>query len=280
VKGRRVHACALGAALAAMTAFDAAAAAATQDAPGVARAAGTGHRGASGSVEVDHPGIAIRAKPVRDDGAPLTIRVIPLGAGRSRVEYVGLVAGTHDLLPLLERTDGRGIDGVPPIIVSVETQLPPDAGTDLYGRIGRELNVGTPYRAIMVAAAIAWCAVPAVVLVRRALRRRPAPTQTEGTRAPTAVERLLGEVARAREAEPSVDARGRLELLLIQAVREAHGDGPGVDAAHGAARMRADPRTARAVAAVERWLHAPTPGDRATALAEIDALRLGTGAGE
>jgi hypothetical protein len=34
------------------------------------------------------------------------------------------------------------------------------------------------------------------------------------------------------------------------------------------------------VAAVERWLHAPTPGDRATALAEIDALRLGTGTGE
>ncbi|MFO1540836.1 MAG: hypothetical protein ACKOTZ_10430, partial [Chloroflexota bacterium] len=35
--------------------------------------------------------------------------------------------------------------------------------------------------------------------------------------------------------------------------------------------------SARAVAAVERWLHAPTPGDRLAALAEIDALCAGPG---
>lgn len=108
-----------------------------------------GHRGASGSVEVVHPGFGIRPRPVREGAAPVTVRVVRVGEGRSRVEYVGWETGTHDLLPLLERTDGRPIEGMNPIVVEVVSQLPPDAGTDLYGRSARELRVGAPYRALM-----------------------------------------------------------------------------------------------------------------------------------
>ncbi len=235
--------------------------------------ASPGLRGVSGSIEVAHPGCTIRAKPVRDDGAPVTVRVERVGEGRSRVEYVGWLTGTHDLLPLLERTDGRPIEGLGPILVEVDTQLPPDAGTDLFGRIEHELRVGTRYRALMAAAIAAWLAVPAAVIARRALRRSPAPHAAPPARAPSVVERLLEEVARARDAEPSVDARARLELLLLQAVRGADEPDPAAAASHA----RTDARSARAVAAVERWLHAPTPGDRLAALAEVDALRIGPG---
>lgn len=232
-----------------------------------------GLRGAPGTIDVAHPGFAIRPRPVRDDGSPVTVRVVRVAEGRSRIEYVGWMTGTHDLLPLLERTDGRPVEGIGPILVEVKTQLPADAGTDLYGRIERELRVGAPYRALMAAAIAAWLAVPAAVIARRALRRSPAPHAAPPARAPTVVERLLEEVARARDAEPSVDARARLELLLLQSVREADEPDPAAAASHA----RTDARSARAVAAVERWLHAPTPGDRLAALAEIDALRIGPG---
>ena len=261
---------------AATAAAVAAAACVTLRAPAAASRTDEAHsglRGASGAIDVAHPGFAIRPRPVRDDGAPVTVRVVRVAEGRSRVEYVGWVTGTHDLLPLLERTDGRPVEGLGPILVEVRTQLPADAGTDLYGRIERELRVGVPYRALMAAAFAAWLAVPAVVVARRALRRAPAPHAAPPARVPSAVERLLEEVGRARDAEPSVDARARLELLLLQAVRGADEPDPAAAASHA----RTDARSARAVAAVERWLHAPTPGDRLAALAEIDALCAGPG---
>lgn len=232
-----------------------------------------GRRGASGSVEVAHPGCVLRPKAVRDDGAPVTVRVVRTGEGRSRIEYVGWVTGTFDLVPLLERSDGRALEGLGSVTVDIETQLPPGAGTDLYGRIERELRFGSPYRLLVGAALVAWVAVPAIVVGRRALRRADAPTPEPVVHAPTVVERLLAEVARARGAEPSTEDRARLELLLLQAVRDARD----ADPASGVARARTDARSSRAIAAVERWLHAPAPGDRAAALDEIDALRLEPG---
>ena len=234
-------------------------------------------RGTTGAIDVASPA-PLRAKAVRDAASPILVRVneIP-GSGegaRYRIEYIGAVEGEFDLATLVERTDGRAADGLPDLRVAIYSQLPPNHGTDVFGLSAPGFSLAAHYTTALTAVIALWASVPAYFIVRRLMRPRPAPPVAPAP-APSIAERLFAIVDDARGRELDADERGRLELLLLQELR-AHA-APAASLADATAALRDDPRSARTVRAVEEWLHARTAGDRARALAAIDALRAPQG---
>ena len=229
-------------------------------------------RGTTGSFEVAS-GAPLRAKALRDAASPVLVRVNEVAPERYRIEYIGTVEGAFDLATLIERADGRAPESLPDLRVEIYTQLPPNHGTDVFGLSAPGFSIAAHYTQILWTVAALWAAVPAYFIARRALRRKPAPP-APAPRAPTAAERLFAIVDEARTRELDTAERGRLELLLLQELRAGNTRANPATLADATAALRDDPHTARIVRAVEAWLHAPTAGDRARALEEIDLLRL------
>ena len=229
-------------------------------------------RGTTGSFEVASSA-PLRAKAVRDAASPVLVRVNEIAPERYRIEYIGTVEGAFDLATLIERADGRAPESLPDLRVEIYTQLPPNHGTDVFGLSAPGFSIAAHYTQILWTVAALWSAVPAYFLVRRALRKKPAPP-APAPRAPTVAERLFAIVDEARTRELDTAERGRLELLLLQELRAGSARANLATLADATAALRDDPHTARIVRAVEAWLHAPTAGDRTRALEELDLLRL------
>ena len=261
---------AIGALLAASVVAAATAVASTHTAAEPPRTA----RGTTGAVEITSAQ-PLRAKALRDAASPVLVRVNALGGERYRVEYLGAVEGAFDLAPLIERTDGRAAEALPDLRVEIYSQLPPNHGTDVFGLSAPGFSLAAHYSTALGAVIVLWAAVPAVAVVRRLLRPRPAPP-APAPREPTVAERLFAIVDAARTRELDLDERARLELLVLRELRGAAGAGDLANLADAVATLRDDRHTARIVRAIEAWLHAPSAGGRAQALEEIDALRLGT----
>lgn len=212
-------------------------------------------RGTVAEFEIDHPAGPLRAKALRDGSSPILVRVSQLGGPRQRhlIECLGVVEGEFDLLPLLEQTDGRPPEGLEPIRVAIFSQLPPIPTTDLYGLPEPAIGLESRYRLALGAIALAWLAVPTVVVARRLFRRAPEPPPPPRP-VPTALDRVRALLAEASTRSLDVAERGRFELLLLRGLREA---APGsADPAEATERLRRDPASAPTVRAVERWLHA------------------------
>ncbi len=256
--------------LALLCAFAPAARAQSGETRAVARAA----RGSVGSIEVTYRDAPLRAKALRDANAPVLVRVTALGGDRYRIDYIGAVTGTYDLLPAIERADGRapeGLDrGMGSLSVEIFSQLPPNAGTDVFGLSAPGFNFSAHYTTALWTLGALWTAIPAFFLIRRAMRRTPHAAPVVPPREPTTAELLFAAVDAARTRELTADERGQLELRLLQILRRGAPDG---DVAAAITALRADQRTGAVVRAVESWLHAPEGGGAARALAELDALR-------
>lgn len=224
-------------------------------------------RGVAGVVEVTYSGGVLRAKPVRDAMAPMLVRVTQFDPERFRVEYLGLVSGEYNLAELIERDDGRPAAGLGVIPVRIQTQLPPNHGTDVFGLEVPSLGFSAHYRTLLVLGAAAWLLIPAAAITRRLLNR----PRADGTKAivpdPTARELLIGLVEAARTRDLTLAERGRLELLLLRALREDSGTAAEDEnassppaLARAIAELRSDARTEPLVRGVEAWLHAAKSG--------------------
>ncbi len=226
-------------------------------------------RGTIASFEVSHPAGPLRAKAVRDGGSPILVRVNPIGGDRHRVECFAVVEGTFDLVPFLEQSDGRPPIGLAALEVEVYSQLPPNPGTDLYGLPEPRLALEGGYRRWLAIAAIAWLAVPVVVIVRRRLRRPEPMPPEEPVASPAAIDRLRSLLEDAKRTTLDVEQQAKLELLLLKALRDAAGGRAGF--AESIARLRRDPASGPVVLEVERWLHARNGEAReADAIAKVE----------
>ena len=115
------------------------------------------------------------------------VRVSPAPGGSSqRIEFIGTVVGTFDLRGYLERDDGKPLTDLAPLQVSVASQLPADAGTDLYSSEQSWFNWRAHYRTLLWGAVALWAITPfAYWLVRRMQRPAPiAPPETLAGQSP------------------------------------------------------------------------------------------------
>lgn len=238
-------------------------------------------RGLATSVEVDYAP-TLRARAELTPKSAFMVRVSRIDDRRQRIEFVGGVAGDFDLRDFIERDDGQPAADLPPIPVTVVTQLPPGHGTDLFTSEESWFNWRAHYRELMWTTVALWIAVPIAYFVVRRLRR-PAPVAPPTPQAPppTLEDQLRAALANAAVKSLSTVERGRLELLVLRflgerlgiAVRESS------DLAATLAAVRGHGETSALVMALERWLHArggeSAREHAAAALEELRRTRLG-----
>ena len=122
--------------------------------------------------------------------------------------------------------------------------------------------------------------MPVAAIVRRRLRRVEAPPIVATAPEPTPLDRVRAILDEARGSPLDTAQRGRLELLLLKALRDAGGESGTI--ADAIARLRHDQRAAPVVREVERWLHAAggesRRGDAIARLEQVAApIRRGEG---
>lgn len=239
-------------------------------------------RGLANHVDVEY-GPRLRSRTDQSPTSTVLVRVSPVAAGaggtstQQRIEFIGTVVGTFDLRNFIEREDGRAITELAAIPVVVGSQLPADAGTDLYSSGSSWFNWAAHYRVLLWAAVAIWAAVPVLYFVVRAIRKPAAPVpMAPPPPPPTIEEQLIAAIGSASTGPLTTDERGRLEMLVFRYFggRPNH---PGVseaDIAEMFRNVREHPETREVVIALERWLHA-RDGERAreAAAAALEEMR-------
>ncbi len=243
-------------------------------------------RGLANHVDVEY-GPRLRSRTDQSPTSTVLVRVSPVASGvsgtstRQRIEFIGTVVGTFDLRNFIEREDGRAITELAAIPVVVGSQLPADAGTDLYSSGSSWFNWAAHYRTLLWAAVALWAAVPVVYFVVRAMRKpAAAATVAPPPPPPTVEEQLIAAIRSASTGPLTTDERGRLEMLVFRYFGgwPDHPDVSEGDIAETFRKVREHPETREVVIALERWLHAKD-GERgreaaAAALEELRRSRL------
>ncbi len=218
-------------------------------------------RGITGSVTITHQGEALVAQPDQQLTSPVLVRLTDTTPGAAadsphtyRIDYIAVVAGSHDLREHLRHRDGSAVDELAPIQVDVVSELPERHGTDLFGTPTRPFFTRNHYRLIGALVAIAWVAVPAVFLIRRAIRNRPTPPAPPPPPPPTLADQLRPLAESAMNGSLSLEDQARLELLLL-AFWSQRRDLSEKPPAEAIAALRHDPEASPLLLAVEHWLH-------------------------
>lgn len=217
-------------------------------------------RGLSASIAYDGSHGPLRAKPDQPASSPVLVRVTrPDAAGHQSIEFIGVVPGNFDLRDHLERDDGGTLDQSFSLNVRIVSHLPPGIDTDVVGTQRSTPNLRHPYTPVVLGLAAAWLSVPAIVLVRRALRKRTVVPPPPPPPVPTLADEIRALLAAGRQ-QLSVAQRGRLELLILQFLQRESGapTATPLTLAEQAARLaslRTLPRSRDLVLAIEAWLH-------------------------
>ena len=207
--------------------------------------------------EVALPGSVLVPAPV-DHKAPLRLRILatrPHGDHfRYDFEWTALEPGEHDLVRYLAREDGTPTEGLAPLTVRADSELPHSA---------REPSEPPPaalprvagYSTLQVVAGVLWgIGLLAILFVGRRFRRQRV---VEAAR-PTLADRMRPLVAAVAGGAADDAARAELERLLVAfwraklGLREAK-------AAGAVAAICAPPEAGRLLRQVEDWLHRPEP---------------------
>lgn len=221
-------------------------------------------RGVASSIEVTHAPGRLRAR-ASDANAPILVRVESLADDRSRIEFFPLRSGEFDLAPFIERTDGTPaaiISGT--TVIQVTSQLPPDAGTNIFESSRDPLSLATRYRIALYAVIALWVLVPLIVFVRARLRRPPAPVIVPVEPPPTLLDRVRSTLAQGDQL--STDQRAELELLLLRHMRADRSSESAAAISQAVSELRTAPNTSQLVAHLERWLHAGDEAQRQDAM--------------
>jgi hypothetical protein len=240
----------------------------------VAEPSAVAPRGLASSITIDPMGAALVARPIAsDEQPPVVVRVEPPDAsGRQRVEFIGLVAGEHDLRRYLMRADGAAASSLPPAIVRVESRLPPGHATDVLGLAEPNLTFRRGYVAALAGIAGVWTLVPVAAYVRRRLNRRESVPPPPPIPEPTLAERLLSMLESWEGSGQGLEQKASLELLALHHQRSTVAERHEAIAA-AMILARSDERTRDAILALEAWLHARSTDPASAQEAALARLR-------
>ena len=225
--------------------------------------------GREGAMSVVLANPLLQPVPV-DTRAELMLRIanrVPEANGtRYDLRWIGAVPGTYDLTRYLVDPDGRqqsGVSGVAPIIVTVQSLLPPGFPGDI---ITNELPAGTRlggYQLIMIGMGIVWL----IMVPFLWWRQRRANVVVVPVAALSLADQLRNIIECAESTGLDTDAQARLERLLLAHWRERLGL-QHMDAPAAMQQLRQHAEAGALLRQLDFWLHAP-PGRGA-----VDVLAL------
>ena len=177
-------------------------------------------RGLTAQLQFLHPDAFLQAVPDQTMDSEVLVRLERTGQAEGTFQYTlwffGTVAGNYDLAKLIVTGDGLPLpdsQALPSMMAQIVSDLPSGRGTDLYEIKDPALRAPGGYRAILIALAVLWIAVPIVLGYLRWKAARPEPEQ-EVIPEPTLSDRLRPLVQQASEGRLSVEEQSRLELLI------------------------------------------------------------------
>ncbi len=212
-------------------------------------------RGITGGFAFTFAGPTLRAKPQRDLEAPISVSLRQGSkSGEYEARFIGTVKGLFDLSDRLETADGSAPKGLPSMMVNIVSTLPEDQRSDLFESANFQVNLMGGYRIGLLAAIIAWLAIPLVVIASKFLLR---PVQVRATPPPppaTLAQQLKPLVKAATNRSLTTPEQAQLELLLVHFWRE-RAELPELSMAGSIQRLRSHPDAGPLLSAVEQWLH-------------------------
>ncbi|MEP3478576.1 MAG: hypothetical protein ABJZ55_04955 [Fuerstiella sp.] len=230
-------------------------------------------RGLTAQLQFSHPEASLQAAPDQSMDAEVLVRLERTGQAEGTFQYTlwffGTVAGNYDLAKLIVTGDGLPLTdshALPPMMAQIVSDLPPDRGTNLYEIKDPSLRAPGGYRAILIAFAVLWTAVPIVLGYLRWKATRPEP-EPEVIPEPTLSDRLRPLVQQASEGRLSVEEQSRLELLIyVFWQRRLSLPDSMVDALPV---MRRHDEAGGLLRSLEAWIH-----DEATSSQSLDSAKM------
>lgn len=175
-------------------------------------------------------------------------------AWRYDIEYYGLEAGSYDLTQFLKRKDGSELAGLAPIMVEVESGLPPGQVLPNQIQSGETPELGG-YRKLLWILGGAWLLLSALWLLKSQRLKQRDPEFTAS--APLSLAELLAPlVERGMAGELPTAEQAQLELMLI-AVWRKRLKLEGADVGDALRTLKAHPEAGPLLLELERWLHSP-----------------------
>lgn len=220
------------------------------------------------------PGTELEAQPI-DREREIVLRIVnsyPHGSHfRYDMEFYGLEPGEYDLRDYVRRKDGTSTAELPPLVVKVNSLLPP--GQPLPHELhAKPLPWLGGYRLLLVLGGILWTAgLVAILFSRRRAKLRALET------APTRVsfaEQLRPLLASAVAGRLTREQQAELERLLVRYWRSRL-DLTDLSPHEAIAALREHPEAGQLLRQVEAWLHSPEGAgeiDIAAALAPYQNL--------
>lgn len=201
-------------------------------------------------------GSELEARKV-DDLAPATVRIIeawPDGENqwRYKLEWRAFTPGEHDLLQLLRRKDGSGMNELAPLLVTGKVALTDSGVVKPTPPQATQLGSTGGYRVMMWVLGGAWLA--GLLLIVRAMRSRRA--EAQAVHSLSLADRLRPLVERAARGELDQRATAQLETALVALWRKRlHLET--LDPAACIVQLKAHAEAGPLLRGLEQWLHAP-----------------------
>lgn len=223
--------------------------------------------GMEGRVEIILPGTALEARPF-EHKAKLILRVAETRPRGDSIwydlRYIGLVPGGYDLRTNLVRLDGSAVTNLPAIPVSVAPLLPKEHDGLLVEQSPSGLGRLAGYRALMIAAGVAWALLFIPLIWRH--RKKAAPAAPP-PREPTLADRLRPLVEQAAAGKLSSDGQAQLERMLLNYWRDRLNLGS-LEMADAIRKLREHAEAGELLRALEGWLHRP-PGSTSVDVGKV-----------
>ena len=203
------------------------------------------------------PGSALVPKALEDMNSPIVLRVVRkfphVDDFRYDISFYGIVPGRYDLRDFLQREDGSGLDGVPPIPVEIVALRPagelerPGVEQERPPRIGG-------YQLALIAAGVLWLAV--LTLLVFGFRKKTQEELAQREKPLTLADQLRPLVKQAQAGELSQAGQAELERKLLRVWRNRLRLDD-ADPAESIIKLRHDEEAGALLRELEKWLHRP-----------------------
>jgi hypothetical protein len=207
------------------------------------------------------PGSELEPKTLENTNSPIVLRVVQVfphvDDWRYDLSFYGLVPGKYDLREFLQRKDGSGMEGVPPIPVEIVPIR------DLNELVRPALELEKPprvggYKLALIAAGVFWVGVLGLLIF--GFRKKTEEQLAQRVKPVTLADVLRPLVKKAQSGELSQAGQAELERTLLGIWRKRlkmEDDEP----AEAIIKLRQHEEAGALLRELEKWLHRPGTAD-------------------